>query len=456
MLSPYFNQSRKLADFYNLLYKYSPDFDSPKLQKEKVYRVLYKDRPYNDNNMRELMSDTFKMVNTFLAHDEFSKQELTQSEVKYDWMLKQELYNLAHAEVYATDKILGDNIIHEDYYYYRWQNSLRVMELEAVRYRGEEYKMFGELDLMAHINDLNIYYLFNSLKSHIYLLSLSRIYKVSLDDSPLIHLENLALHYIDKGNAAIDLLFSIYLLARRQDDESFFGLKERMFKNESSIPNHLKGEASVVLENYCSKRFRDGEERFAKEAFEVYRFVVENDLHFESGGVSSVFYCNVALRGSELGEFEWVRNFIESTKNYLPEDQREYSYLYSTAHLLFAEKKFKEALRTALLCNIPLFVMKILIRILIARCQYELGMMDEFENELNTLRHHLNDEKLTDDRRAHWQTFITASRRLMAVTGLPDYAKMQDLVGFIENAKSMPNRKWFFEKIENLKVKRRK
>jgi hypothetical protein len=104
----------------------------------------------------------------------------------------------------------------------------------------------------------------------------------------------------------------------------------------------------------------------------------------------------------------------------------------------------------ALSCNIPFFVSKILIRNLVARAQYELDMPDELQVELQAHQHHLRDEKLTEDRRQHLQTFITVMRQLGELKGNYNAKKLKQLSEQVEMQKGFANKKWFQEKIREL------
>ena len=72
---------------------------------------------------------------------------------------------------------------------------------------------------------------------------------------------------------------------------------------------------------------------------------------------------------------------------------------YAKAHVLFAKKQYREALRLALSGNMITPISKILLRYLITRAQYELDMLDELQIELETLHYHLKDNRLSDERR---------------------------------------------------------
>ena len=62
IVSPYFNKSKQLIQFYDIILK---GIHSPKtalLEKENVWKKLFKDQKYNDVRFRKLNSDLLKMI----------------------------------------------------------------------------------------------------------------------------------------------------------------------------------------------------------------------------------------------------------------------------------------------------------------------------------------------------------------------------------------------------------
>ena len=105
----------------------------------------------------------------------------------------------------------------------------------------------------------------------------------------------------------------------------------------------------------------------------------------------------------------------------------------------------------ALSCKIPFPVSKILIRNLVARSQYELGMLYELQTELDTHRHHLKDEKLTEDYREKFQLFIQVMRPLAELKGNYNLKKLEALSRSVDKEKIFASKWWFQRKIKELK-----
>jgi len=453
LASPYFNQSEKLLKFFRLIEPYHPLFDSAKLEKERLYKSLHGKSKYNDSTMRELISELFKLSKRFLLLQQLESDELQASKLRYTWFRHRQMDKLAISELENRSELLENYERRDNYFYHhRWLLDLDKFDIAGNQSIGKEHQLIKDFDLYAHVHSLNRNYLVNCFVSQIYLLNLRRIYQFSLDEALIKQLEIDTYPYFNKGDNLIDILFSTFQLLRADNDEYFFELKKRFLENDPAIDLTVMQDTGVTLENYCASKIRQGEERFIKEVVQIYRFEIENNLHLNNNKMSPVYYRNVVVRGAETDQLEWIESFVENHKVYLPKEVSEVCYLYARAHVLFARKRYQEALRMALSCNETHFVAKVLIRFLVARSQYELEMMDELRTELDSLRHHLADEKLTAERRQHLQMFVTALRNLAELKSTLSREKWLLLSKQVEEQKGLANHSWFKLKVEELKI----
>src|SRR5438876_8729788 len=68
VLSPFFNRQRNVARLFEVLKKYYPLYASNALKKERVFKKLYPGEKYNDEKLRNLISDLLSLSLKFLAY----------------------------------------------------------------------------------------------------------------------------------------------------------------------------------------------------------------------------------------------------------------------------------------------------------------------------------------------------------------------------------------------------
>ena len=459
MASPYFNTSDKLLQFYRNVAKHYPGFKSPKLEKEKMYRQLHgKGSKYNDQTMRELISDTIQLVKTFTAHEQLQKDELEFVNHRYLWLTDRNADKLREAENQLAVKLLEKRGVHDSYYYrHQWIYDYHNFEMLTTRLDGAEYKLLKDTGFSQHVHSLNRYYLMNFFEVNIYLMALAKIYNQPVNEALVEHIDMLAKKYAGRGDASIDVFYNCFQLLRTDDEKYYTELKKMFFANNPAVSLTAQREAGVTLENYCIKRIREGEDRFGDEVIDIYRFEVEHDLYLENGKLSYTLYQNIAGLGAEGNRLDWVEEFVEKYRSYLPAEYGEEVYCYARAHILFARKRYREALRQALASHTMYFFWhKILVKNLVARAQYELGMFDQLQVELESYKHHLADDRVSEVRRKNTQLFISALRQLCELNLTYSREGVLKLKAQVAGEKLLLNKGWFSRKIEDLEKRKKR
>ena len=124
--SPWANTNKTLLVFYTFLKKYLPEFESPKLTRENIFKHLYPDKKYNDKWLRNIMSEFNKQVESFLIHQRLEQEK----DLKKILLAKK--YEQRHqttrlfklAEQFNTQLEQKNNKSREDYYYGCYLNDL--------------------------------------------------------------------------------------------------------------------------------------------------------------------------------------------------------------------------------------------------------------------------------------------------------------------------------------------
>jgi hypothetical protein len=455
--SPYYNTSDKMIQFFGILEPHHPDYDSPKLEKEKVYARMYGKGKYNDQTMRDLSSDMLRLAKLFAATEQFQKDEPETALHRYTWLREKNAVKFRQQENEQRGKMIEKMKLRDlNYYRHRWLHDYHQFEQTAARYVGAEHKLLEGFDITAHIRSLSRYYVLSFFETYIYLPALAKIYNRPEDEKLINHIFEIAKDYLGKGDAAIDLYYNCYQLLRTDDEKYYFELKDALFENSDTISPTLKLELAINLENYGMAKIRQGEKHFGYQVIQIFRFEVENGLCMKDGEIDKALYQNIAGIGVETNELDWVENFVEEYKKYLSPDYREEVYSYAKAHVLFARKDFNKALVQALSSHTAYFFWnKILTRNVVARSQYELGMFDQVLKELETLKHDMRDEKINDVRRENTFAFIDGLQQLVDLNFNFSRAKANKLKQFIETEKRLFYKKWFLEKVAALEQPKR-
>ena len=82
--SPFFNKNINVIKLFELIRKNYPEFESAKIEKEKIFSKLFPGKPYKDSTLRLLMYYLYELVEKFLAYNRFNNDKFRQN---YDRVL---------------------------------------------------------------------------------------------------------------------------------------------------------------------------------------------------------------------------------------------------------------------------------------------------------------------------------------------------------------------------------
>ena len=90
--SPAYNTNTNVLRLYRALKKYFPDFESPKLEKEKIFKKLFPNQAFSDVKLRQLRSKLSKIIEEYLIYLEFQKDEFRKKKLLTEIYGKRNLY----------------------------------------------------------------------------------------------------------------------------------------------------------------------------------------------------------------------------------------------------------------------------------------------------------------------------------------------------------------------------
>src|SRR4030095_8501515 len=74
--SPFYNKSRKVIELYKYLKKFRPDYTDAALEKEKVFRALYKGKKYNNSVLNNLIHELNFLGDKFLEISNYERNKM--------------------------------------------------------------------------------------------------------------------------------------------------------------------------------------------------------------------------------------------------------------------------------------------------------------------------------------------------------------------------------------------
>lgn len=441
--SPFYNTHPLPIALFQYLIRYHPDFTSPRLKKEVVFKKLFPKESYDAQKMRKTMYSLAVLIEEFLVAMRLRKKQEQKEQLLLDELGGRNLYGPFARRV---------------------QNKLK--QLEALPYRNiDVYKMMLELHLnyYGHIETMKQKHqasVLSSAKTYLdfyYLLENQRL-QIALEGNKKIFGHELSIPTLAQSKLALQNIpsFKLYQLIKKamtiQENTAIYDKIERLFKKEiNRLGRNDQLEIIRMILNHFSSQINHGRKGFHAKMLSLYKFGLAKDLMIENDLISENTFTNIVTVGLFEKEFGWVEQFIDNYTNFLPDTIREDAICLSKSLLFFNKKDY--AVSTELLLTHSFLNALYLLnaKTILLRTYFEQFVMDQSYYDLLLDQCYAFDRfvrrnaHISKKRKALYLNFIAFTRKIANAFLME--SPMDDLAKQVKEASSVALKSWLLEKV---------
>ena len=454
--SPFFNKNESILKLYEYVRRYYPAFDDKKLEKEFIYSKIFPGAKYNDGFMRTIMFNLSGLAEEFMAFKHYKEDQYQEKINLLQEYNKRDIKKTFQKTVKELNEILSGKKVRDANYFH----TLYKIEDENLSYYAKIYfermEKFVDSSGMDNIfNNLTYFYLLRMLKFYVFVLNTRSIFNINFKTELI---ENILTLFKPESFESIPMLkiyfYMVILHLREEEEDNYFGLKSTLEKNVSSIDEETRLECFINLENYCWRKVRNGERKFTRELFDIYKMELDNMNYNHPGKLPHKLFFSLVVTGLSVNEIEWVKDFMDKNKGFMPDEFKENTYIHCLALFTFSTKNFDEALKITSKIKYVDIYQKFELKCLILAIYYELNLEEQFFANQDSLRHTLtNETMLPDDNKKHYMIFLRYSKKLMKLRNNYNSAEIDELERQMKLEKTIYNENWLFTKLDELKHK---
>lgn len=316
-----------------------------------VFKEVYKDETYNEQKMNKLLSDSNKLVETYIVHQQLKDDSFYHKNALIDFYYKKGLDKNLENEIKQTENYLDS--LKESI-----KKQFRLIEFNEKIYGYETQKNTRQSNFQKAFNVIHDYNQLAAIKFRNYSL-------INLHSDLETHDCNLILYRI---HSLINKL--LYDFAALQDFENCYQL---IIHNKNEIDAEELKECITILIAIVIKQVHNNLENAQQRLFNLFLFLIENNLVLEQDNtITAAIYKNVTTIGLYLNKIDYVDNFVETFKINLPEEIQEDVYSYNKAHLLYYKKEYDKVLQLISTTKYKDVFYRLSSRVLLIKTYYEL------------------------------------------------------------------------------------
>ena len=391
--SPFFNNGRNYSHLMRTLRKYHPDFSSPDLRKESLYKALFPGKDYKESVMYSTFSRLYAIAEEFIVQIEMRNDIFIDRErLKLAAMRARGINTRALSQISKMEKHLNSKKISmeefyhvKEYYkevgFYYYQNNMRDKIPEPI------YKILKN-SIYWHIVEFSIYlsslYSQKNFHKNDYKKSIASKLDSCIDKGKMLDI----IRKHDPDNYTILSLHNLDIAASLTPykDEPYYQMKELTFKSIDTMAKDYKTYFLNSLAKHCSTRFVAGASKFKREAFEIRKKTVEEELlSFNSdGNIRASEFRSTFIDALNVNEIDWAEQFAIKYLTRLNPSVQEDIDNYCKARIAYERHDYDKAIVFAGRVNINQILFKLDMKNLTAKIYFDTDSVEPLISALNS------------------------------------------------------------------------
>ncbi|PSR01718.1 MAG: hypothetical protein BRD50_08275 [Bacteroidetes bacterium SW_11_45_7] len=447
--SPYHNIREKPVDLFNYLYPFFPEFNDPALDKSKVFRALFPQKPYNDTKLRQVMSYTTKKLEEFIAIENNYDEDNPKNLQLLSFLRKRSdahLFGLYWKTI--MNQYEQQQSLTEEVYLRRFQ--FEAENTRHIEQLSQEKSRLQELNLSSLGQNLDHYYIISKLKLYCDVLN----YRNITGDTPDLLLMDEILNHIQQNDYShvpgIAIYYNIIQTLLNNENESNFTRLKKLLSNyayrfERREARRMYG----MAQNFCIKKINSGQDNYLEELFEIFQKLLHQKIIFgDDGKLSPWDFKNIVTVAVRLGRLNWTETFIEQYHHYIEEEEKTNAYTYNRAKLAYHQGDYSKVLDLLNQVTYNDIFYNLDSRVLLIKTYYELNEVVALDSAISSLNTFLNRKKrvVADYQRQLYSNFSHFVKQLSSLSINSD-KEVQKLSSKLQNTNLVADKGWLQKQV---------
>ena len=435
--SPFFNQREDVILLFDYLDKNRPLEKRKLLDRRHVFSEIFPNEKYSEKKIGYAQTFLMAEIKKFITYQEFTEDEIRPQVYLTRNLRKRGLSRHFESEWNTTNETLKNQPIRNaDYHFYNFE------------LQNEQYEYTNRLSrkqpkgLQEASNELTNYFIASKLKQGCDKLSHKSLIGADYQEDFLKKI----LEYIEEKKELDSLAIQIYYqsyktLSGLDTNEDYQVLKALLKESHHQFPKSELNYLYLATINYCIKQLNAGKRFFIKEALDLYKEGLRNDIFLTNGVLGRFTYKNIVSTAILLKEFDWVKQFIYTYKNKLDIKWRKDSFNYCLAIMYYSFPDYSKAMPLLQKVEFKDTLHILNARKMLLKMYFELREYDTLESFLDSFERYLNRHK---ELGYHKENNLNLIRVVRMMIRLPRYDKkaLKLLIAYVESTEGLVDKKW--------------
>ncbi|MEM7654541.1 MAG: hypothetical protein AAF399_00310 [Bacteroidota bacterium] len=253
---------------------------------------------------------------------------------------------------------------------------------------------------------------------------------------------------------AIDIYFHIYLTLLEGGEAHFVRLTDLLEQHHASFSQEEGRAMYKYAQNFCIRQINQGIPEYEARLFALYQMQLSNGRIVTDGQMAHTDYKNIATVGLRVGQYAWVREFLDRHLPLIAKDFRLNVYNYCLAAWHLEQGQFQEAIRWLNQVAFTDIAYRISAQYILLKAYFEAEEWDSLEYLIKAFGNYIRRTKgISPANRSNHRNFLRMLRKLLRITMRKSswtraqfQAALGELRQEIEQTPQLPHLEWLLEK----------
>jgi len=400
----FFNRKEEVVLLVEYLKKQYPKFSENLIKKEKIFKVISKEKTYNKRFLDDTVYHTIKLLEQFLVMEHLNNDSFRSSKILAKELENRKLTDLSLKEFDKSKKLLAKKKLDLGTDVELFSINLHTHLLMTNTLKKEDnaplIKANEKLDTFYWKNKLMLNDEFNTRSELIAGMG------KALDDEQIKKINAYSIEH------TADLIFnSLCFLNSEKTNFEFEQIFNDLKQNHGVLNEKIIRILINSLINYCKKQYAKTQDLiFTKHWFNLYKFGYELGLFISKDKIDDTNFLNMVHLGLVHKEVDWVKFFIEDYKQYLNDNML---YNLAAAMLHFETKNYNNVLNNLVEVPFGHINQNLTARSLIAKTYFEMKEYDLLDTHLKAYEIYLRRQtEISEQLKQVNLNFVSAVKKL--------------------------------------------
>jgi len=436
--SPYFNKSKDVIILFGYLKKHVPHFPPKHIKRQRVYKVMYGNTPYDKMKLNRLMSNLLKLTELFIGQQKYESTIGVSSYYELSSFIDRNLNKHFEFNFRKHSKNLEASPLRNADFFYQ-----KYLFADTLSKRSSQRKKRQYDSSLQEVSDyFDIYFLSEKLKYTCEMINRNNIISTSYELNFLEETQQFLEKYPLETVPFIHIYYNILMMLTAEEGTRYFHALKRLLKEyDSYFLLDEKREMFSQALNYSIRKLNLGNQDYLEESFNLCRYGIDMGL-LNDTYLSPWAYKNVIKLGLMLNRYSWVKEFIETKTGELAPNFQQNALHFNLADLYYSIKNFSLALDHLNQVEYTDIYVTIDSKKLLMKIYYESNEFDSLFSSLAAFKQFIHRNKILSDKvKLQFKNYIHSLNLLLKF----DAKSKEECKQFLNSEVPIAERNWLRE-----------